>query len=396
MKKTLPYILLTLCLSPISQTIYALNLGDKGVNHPSLRQNRSLPQHSFGRTNSFQGVARTFNDSHFNSNTPVHFNKTSFNSPSFQNQSMTLSRANTAIYNGGNNSFVHETPSFNHDSRTVINTPNHTVVTGHPSTTVYNHNNTTVVHHNQINQTKIVNTNNHAVIVHQGPGPVVNPHGVTVINHHTQPVVVNRYNNVNINTYGYHGAYYGPYWPGYHPAYIPVYHNYYYGAPYYGWGYYNNNVNDVLAVALTLSLIGNVAQYAAYHSAPATSTVVYQPYPVYPPYSSSYTTSTMAYNQPIPYAPNTYSGSSSTSTSSHSTTASSAKTVSPNTTASSTTAPINITVNTTVNGTTPSTTTSTTETATPAPASSAETNTSAANTDLDVANQAVPVDVSST
>ncbi|MFN7098171.1 MAG: hypothetical protein ACK4PR_11535, partial [Gammaproteobacteria bacterium] len=98
---------------------------------------------------------------------------------------------------------------------------------------------------------------------------------------------------------------------------------------YYGYNYWNDNdVNDALAVALGISLVANVAQFAAAENHNNTNTVVY------PTTSSGYNANTMSVYQPIPYAPTSSSKKSTSSTSSQ---------------------PVNVSVNTTVNTAAPTT-----------------------------------------
>jgi hypothetical protein len=299
-------------------------------------------------------------------------------------------------FNNNNPQFIHPTPSFNNNTITVANNTNHPITfnnannkviqTGNISTHVVSTgaNTNTIIH---TTTTQHVGPRNGNVVM-QEPGPVImRPANKPIISSNgTRPIAVNspitinnNHNNVIVNRgYGYnHGYNYGYNNYGYH--------HYYYGGspiiiapyPYYNNGYYNNNVNDFLAIALGLSLIGNVAQFAAAQSH-TNNTVVYQNYPTYPPYSAN----AMSVYQPIPYAPTAYSSTGNKG----------------GTTSSTSSQPVNVTVNTTVNTTTPATTPNgpTTTTSTQSTTTATPTTTTAANGDGGGALGAVTAQVTPT
>ncbi|MFN7097139.1 MAG: hypothetical protein ACK4PR_06235, partial [Gammaproteobacteria bacterium] len=316
----------------------------RSYNHP-LRNNPSF-NHQHVNNQSFNRPVWNNNHPFVNNNQLAFNTKNTFSHPQ---QSYSI---NNKLKNTNNNSlFIHSTPTFNSNNldRNTISVANNF---NHPIT--FNNANNKVIHVGDTTTHVIASgTNVHTVIhtttQHIGPqnGNVVmqKPNAIVFNNGNRpifagngkQPIVINNNNPVIITRpYGYGYNHY--YWGGSYPY------------------YYNNNVNDFLAIALGLSLIGNVAQFAAANS--HTNTVVYQNYP-------PYATNAMSVYQPIPYAPTVSSSNGSKNSS----------------TSSTSSQPVNVTVNTTVNTTTPSasptgaaTTTSTQSTTTTTPQTTAQAN----------------------
>lgn len=276
------------------------------ANH-ALRNNRSFNNHA------------VFANKNANSGHLFHSGNHAF----AQQHTMTINKT-TKTFTSSNSKFIHATPSFNNvHSNTIVKTH-----VGHHSMTV-THMNNKIAHTDKMTTHVVANHGMNKTVIHSAKTYHIGPKNGNVVikkpvivNHTGTPVVINHNHVVVTRPYGvtpiivHQPVIYGPY-PNY-------WHNYNH---YYNYGYWNNynDVNDVLAVALGLSLIGNVAQFAAANN--HTNTVVYPTTSAYVPYAPN----TMSVYQPIPYAPSSSS----------------------KTTHTKTSQPVNVSVNTTVNTTTP-------------------------------------------